>query len=331
LNISIAMCTYNGGRFLEAQLGSIREQTKPPLELIICDDGSSDSTAAIVERFAATVFFPVRFHRNPVNLGSTKNFEQAMRWCRGEAIALCDQDDIWTPDKLAVLAAVLDNQPGVAGVFSNANLIDEENKPLPGDLWSRVGFTRARQQRFSLQDAPAMLIHSDIVTGATFLFRSAWLPSLLPIPAEWVHDGWIALLLASMDTLRALPACPMSYRIHAAQQVGAPQVAWYEHLATRAEMALISHRKNAQRLELITTKMEQLAASDEPFRSQVFLSSLHELRRKLRFVQRRAHLFDKSRFRRIPAALLLLPGYTRYEKGLMSLLRDLTHRLESEQ
>jgi hypothetical protein len=331
LDISIAMCTYNGGRFLEAQLASIGEQTEPPLELIICDDGSSDSTAGIVERFAATASFPVSFHRNPVNLGSTRNFERAMQRCRGEAIALCDQDDIWAPDKLAILAAFLDDQPAVAGVFSNAHLIDEETNILCGDLWSRVGFTPARQQRFNLQGAPAVLIHSDVVTGATFLFRSVWLPHLLPIPAEWVHDGWIALLLASLAKLQALPARPMSYRIHAAQQIGASQAAWHQHLSTRAEAAFEAHRRNAHRLQLITAKMEQLAAADEPVRSQVFLSSLHELRRKLRFLQRRAHLFEQSRFRRIPAALLLLPGYTRYEKGLMSLLRDMTHRLESQQ
>lgn len=330
MDISVAMCTYNGGRFLEAQLNSIREQTRLPHELIICDDGSSDATAAIVERFAATVSFSVRFHRNPVNLGSTKNFEQAIQWCRGEIIALCDQDDIWTPDKLAVLSAVLDEQPGVAGVFSNASLIDEKNMPLPGDLWSRLGFTPSRQRRFNPQGAPAVLIHSDVVTGATLLFRSSWLPSLLPIPTEWVHDGWIALLLASMAELRAIPACAMSYRIHDAQQVGAPQVAWHQHLSTRAELAREAHRRNAHRLQLITTKMEQLAATNEPTRSQIFLSSLHELRRKLRFVKGRAHLLDQTRFRRIPAALLLISGYTRYEKGLMSLFRDLTHSLESQ-
>ena len=325
LDISIAMCTYNGGRFLEAQLSSIREQTKPPLEVVICDDGSSDNTAAIIESFAATVPYPVRFYRNPVNLGSTKNFEQAMQCCRGEAIALCDQDDIWAPDKLAAFATILASKPEVAGVFSNALLIDEENTLTPGNLWARVGFTSSRQQRFAGGDAPAVLIHSDVDTGATLVFRSAWLPRLLPIPAEWVHDGWIALLLASMARLEAVPVCLMSYRIHPEQQVGAVQVAWHEHLSTVAETALQGHRRHANRLQLMVTKMEQLATGDESVCSQVFLESLHELRRRLRFVQRRAHLLDLSRLSRMPAALLLLPGYIQYEKGLMSFLRDLTH------
>ena len=102
--ISVAMCTYNGEKYLREQLESIALQTRLPAELVICDDRSTDSTSEIIRNFADSAPFPVRFNLNPVNLGGatkgiTKNFEQASRLCTGDLIAFCDQDDVWLPKK----------------------------------------------------------------------------------------------------------------------------------------------------------------------------------------------------------------------------------------
>lgn len=326
MKISIALCTYNGGRHILAQLDSIGTQTLLPAELVIFDDGSSDETAAIVENFAQGVSFPVKFFRNATNLGSTRNFEQAMQQCQGEIIALCDQDDLWAPEKLARLMAVLKAEPAIAGVFSNAHLIDDAGNVLPEDLWHRQDFTFARQRQFNRSSAILQLIRRDTVTGATLIFRSSYLPWLLPIPAGWVHDGWIALQLAIMAELRALPICPMSYRLHAAQQVGAVQVALHSHLSTPVEKARGFHRANATRWKDLLDRMEKLAALPG-MKLKPASFALAELRRKVHFVQGRATLLDNSRLRRVLPALCLLPGYLRYEKGVLSLLRDLMHRV----
>lgn len=324
MKISIALCTYNGARHLPAQLDSIRKQTRLPAELVISDDGSSDGTIALIEQFARVAPFPVQLFRNAKNLGSTKNFEQTMWLCKGEVIVLCDQDDIWEPGKLARLSSVLEREPTVAGVFSNANLIQDDGGTLSGDLWQRFGFTSARQRSFDQRHAALQLIRRDTVTGATLAFRSSWLPKLMPIPATWVHDGWIALLLASMAELRALPDCPMSYRLHAAQQVGAAQVALSSHLSTPVEKARSFHHANAIRWQAMLERMEELSASPSPeFRPFPFV--LSDLRRKVTFVQQRARLLDRAQSRRILPALRLLPAYLRYEKGIFSLLRDLAH------
>ena len=93
--LSVAMCTYNGSRHLSEQLESIGTQTRLPDELVICDDCSSDDTIRIIERFSASAPFAVRLEINTQNLGSTKNFEKAIRLCQGDLIALADQDDVW--------------------------------------------------------------------------------------------------------------------------------------------------------------------------------------------------------------------------------------------
>ena len=77
-------------------------------------------------------------------------------------------------------------------------------------LWERLGFTAQRQRKFNRDTAPEQLLIRDAVTGATLLFRASYVPLLVPIPVEWVHDGWIALLLASMAEIQPLAALPMT-------------------------------------------------------------------------------------------------------------------------
>lgn len=93
LSLSIALASYNGKSYIREQLDSIARQTRLPDELIISDDASADSTEDIVFGFAQNAPFPVRFQRNNVRFGSTRNFGSAIRACNGDIIFLCDQDD----------------------------------------------------------------------------------------------------------------------------------------------------------------------------------------------------------------------------------------------
>ncbi|HEY2971172.1 MAG TPA: glycosyltransferase, partial [Pyrinomonadaceae bacterium] len=111
MKISVAMCTYNGAPYLREQLNSIAAQTRPPDELVVCDDVSADLTCEIVTSFAASVHFPVRLYVNEQNLGSTKNFERAIGLCEGDIIARSDQDDVWLPEKLRRIEDCLQRNP----------------------------------------------------------------------------------------------------------------------------------------------------------------------------------------------------------------------------
>lgn len=125
MRISVAMATYDGAAFIEAQLQSLAAQDLPPFELVVCDDGSSDATPELVEAFAARAPFPVRLHRNPANLGFAANFLRAASLCKGDWIAFCDQDDVWLPNRLSDVQRGLERNPGVALVVQNAYLCDE--------------------------------------------------------------------------------------------------------------------------------------------------------------------------------------------------------------
>src|SRR2546423_1214622 len=142
------MCAYNGAAYLPAQLASIAAQTRLPDELVICDDRSTDATQELLNDFAARAPIPVRVYTNERNLGSRKNFARAIELCAGDLVALCDQDDVWHTDKLRRMEAALAAQPEVGLVFTNAEIVDDETRPLGYQLWDCVHFTPAKQRLF---------------------------------------------------------------------------------------------------------------------------------------------------------------------------------------
>jgi glycosyltransferase involved in cell wall biosynthesis len=142
--ISIPLCTYNGERFLPQQLASIVQQTRLPDELIVCDDGSSDQTVRITRDFAASASFPVRISKND-NLGFVANFERAIRLCGGDRITLCDQDDIWYPNRFERTEQEFNAHPEVGLVFSDGDLIDDQDRLQATRLWPRFSFAGKRK------------------------------------------------------------------------------------------------------------------------------------------------------------------------------------------
>ena len=210
LTVSVALCTYQGERFLCEQLASLLAQKRQPDELVICDDGSVDETLPLLRRFAAAAPFPVEVHANPVTLGVTENSGQAIARCRGELIALCDQDDVWKPEKLARVAQCFADDPALDALFSDTELIDTEGRPLGRRLWQEIAFNTREQALVETGRAIEVLADRFLATGAALVFRRRLLPAILPMPAaaarprELLHDGWIALIAAATGKLRGL-------------------------------------------------------------------------------------------------------------------------------
>ena len=216
------MGTFNAERYLPELLQSINQQWLQPTEVVACDDGSTDGTLTLLREFSRNSQFPVRIYTNPTNLRTTKNFEKAISLCRGEFVALCDQDDIWYPDKLGTLVEELRSNPDAGGIFSDADLIDESSEKMGERLWERALFKRTRSSG-SLLDS-RRLLRANVVTGATLMFRSCASNMFLPIPPSWMHDGWIAWMLTVQSKLIACNQTLIGYRIHASQQIGMPSL-----------------------------------------------------------------------------------------------------------
>lgn len=236
LGLSIAMCTYNGARYLREQLQSFAIQDRQPDELVIFDDGSTDETLEIVAAFARTSPIRVRVYTNKHTLGSTKNFECAIATCEGDVIVLADQDDVWYEDKLSLIEQEFVRDPDIGMVFSDAQVVDDELNPLAYRLWEAVGFDRNAQQRFR-KNPHAVLLQRSIVTGATMAFRGTYKSVILPIapaaPNSWIHDAWISLVIASSAPVNYIPKPLISYRQHSRNQIGARKISFLKDIRKR--------------------------------------------------------------------------------------------------
>lgn len=200
--VSIAVCTYNGERFLEEQLDSLIEQTYRPMEIIVVDDGSIDRTPDILADYEKKHdIFNVYF--NEVNLGYCKNFEKALGLCSGKYIALCDQDDIWRPEKIATFVHEIG---GRSLIYSTPSYIDQTGTPAN---IQRPVFAQP------VGRCPLGLIFSFPITGHLSMVTREVLDHALPFPATITqHDYWLPLVAATLNGLKPIDQVLSYYRIH---------------------------------------------------------------------------------------------------------------------
>jgi len=221
--ISVALCTYNGEKYLQHQLESIKNQTLGIQELIVCDDGSKDQTISILEDFKKQVNFPIEIHVNSSNLGSSKNFEKCIQLCSGDFVFLCDQDDWWYEEKVERQIGFFNSHPEIDAVFSNAVIVDQKGIPKGNTSFDRVEFYPEMQAKWNLGHAFDMLLKGYVVTGATLAIRKKICTEVFPVPdiiPELIHDGWIGLYLARQQKIGFISDPLIQYREHTSQQVG---------------------------------------------------------------------------------------------------------------
>lgn len=222
MKISVALCTYNGERYIREQLDSILEQSHSVDEIVVCDDVSQDSTIKILEEYDRQHPGVFKIYRNNANLRSNKNFEKAVKLCTGDYIFFSDQDDIWRKDKVQKILETFKENPSAEGVFSNAGLIDGEGRQLANaSLWHMVRFYEDTYEKpvdlFKIVERTG-----NVVTGATLCIRREVLDFALPFPKskDLYHDEWMTFLLSKKKTLFYTTEKLISYRLHGNQQVG---------------------------------------------------------------------------------------------------------------
>ena len=216
--VSVAMATYNGARFLDAQLRSLAEQTQKPAELIICDDGSSDETLQIAAAFAATAPFPVHIHRNEQRLGFRANFMRAASLCQSELIAFSDQDDIWEPRKIEVCACRFQD-PEVLLAFHDALVIDSNGSEI--GVFSRAA-PRATNPPLSLDPWLFGLGFTTVLRKDLLVLNELWRNSIdhFFLEEPMSHDQWFFFLASVLGRIAYIGENLARYRQHDANLYG---------------------------------------------------------------------------------------------------------------
>jgi glycosyltransferase involved in cell wall biosynthesis len=317
VTISVALTTCNGCPYIGAQLESMAQQTRPPDEIVIGDDQSSDDTARVVEKFASRHGIPTYWQRNGTRLGSSRNFEHVVARCRGDIVVFADQDDVWVPRKLDRIEEALAADPGATYVFSDGLLIDESGALLPGTLFQAAPFDATERAAFRNGGALDVLIKHNVVTGATLAVRRSALLRLVPFVPGWVHDYYLALGLAVLGRGIVLDECLIHYRRHSRQQIGLASRRWKALVALARLQDAAQSRQAAEGFEDLRDRLLALGVNPQ-------LTFLDELSGKARFLMRRAEM--RARPTRAPLMMwqgFREGGYQRYALGWRQAVVDL--------
>ena len=318
---SIAMATYNGAEYLQAQLQSFIDQTRQPDELIITDDCSTDETEAIVRDFAQTAPFKVLFSRNEQNLGYCGNFNAALMKTTGDLVFLSDQDDVWFPEKIEHMVSVAERNPDALVLMNDAALTD-------GEL-NEVGLTKLGQIR------SAGISMDGFVMGCCCGIQRDLLDLCMPIPAGFKgHDNWIVWLAEGLGGKIVDDKVLQYYRRHESNE--SQFIANRTTKVTRTQ-AIFNSVKNVFQKDAATKARDQvdqlnifangvqsvIEKSPGKYHEQLAVLKEHTIQ-KMDTAKRRIKVRDNWLVPRVIASFkLLLHGGYQNTSGFKAILRDI--------
>ena len=221
--IFIVLATYNGARFLPAQLTSIQAQSITSWTLLVRDDGSTDGTLALLKTAVHDDARIELVDDQSGTLGASGNFGRlaSIAYERGaDRLFFADQDDVWRADKLARLLSAIDERERSTSpkcpvlAYSDLRLIDDTGGEIA------ASFMQFQRIRHEPDDPLRMLVVQNFVTGCATAINRALLALALPIPeAVPMHDWWCAVVAAAAGVLTFVPETTIAYRRHGSNTV----------------------------------------------------------------------------------------------------------------
>jgi len=321
MRISIAMATYNGARYLKAQLQSFTDQTRHPDELIITDDCSTDETETIVRDFAQTAPFKVLFSRNEQNLGYCGNFNAALMKTTGGLVFLSDQDDVWFPEKIEHMVSVAERNPDALVLMNDAALTD-------GEL-NEVGLTKIGQIR------SAGISMDGFVMGCCCGIRRELLDLCMPIPAGFKgHDNWIVWLAEGLGGKTVEDKVLQYYRRHETNEsqfianrttkVTRTQAIFHSLKNVFQKDAATKARDQVEQLNIFVNGIQSvIEKSPGKYHEQLAVLKEHTIQ-KMDTTKRRIKVRDNWLVPRVIATFkLLMHGGYQNTSGFKAVLRDI--------
>lgn len=253
--ISIALCTYNGEEFLEELMDSLLAQSYKNIEIVIVDDCSTDRTISIINNYALS-------HNNIVlvineeNLGYNKNFEKALKVCKGDFLAPCDQDDIWHQDKLKLQVEMIGTNELI---YHDSEFIDFAGNSMNLKISDKFNFYKG--------NSPEPFLFMNCVSGHSILMKSSLLKDVLPFPQGFHYDQWIAFIATNKGSIDFVDLCLVKYRQHrknstdilALRTKKTSKEVKIENLKQESEWLKICANHSSEANSVLMTKLYQLS------------------------------------------------------------------------
>jgi glycosyltransferase involved in cell wall biosynthesis len=226
-SLTVVLGTHDGVYWLPDLLASLARQTLAPARLSILDDASTDGTWELVRDSAVPGCQTVAGHQE-ANEGVVQTFERLLSMVDTEYFALCDQDDVWLPDKLEKSVSLLESS-GADLVYTDLKVVDENLSELAPSMWRLSSIVPVAGR------ALVSLILKNSVTGCTVVGRTSMLRKALPFSSGIpMHDWWLGLVAACGNGVAPLCEATVLYRQHGNNEVGAARFG-YRGLRSRLE------------------------------------------------------------------------------------------------
>lgn len=231
VTVSVAMCTYNGERYIKEQLNSILRQTYHIDEIVVVDDCSQDNTLSILNEYASN-YPAIKVLRNVVNKGFMYSFQRAIWSTNYDFVALSDQDDIWADNHIEVLIKAIGDRVLAVG---NSLLVDAEGHSMNTTIYD------VRDNLYipssDVDKAYRIVYSKNPYSGCNMVVQRQWLLSILPFPEDapfqLYHDIYISMFACLTGGMAVTKDVVNLYRQHPNQVTRNVKIPIYKELCCR--------------------------------------------------------------------------------------------------
>ena len=310
--IAIVLATYNGEKYIKAQIDSLLAQTFQDWHLIIRDDGSNDSTVEIIRDYIARHSNKITYiEYDRMNLGTSMNFSKLVEHAQSDYIMFCDQDDVWLPRKIELTYLKMSELEKEYGrglpllVHGDLIVTNEDLTVISNSFWNYRKLDPKKGKTLN-----SALVY-NVVTGCTMMINNAMRDLALPIPKEAnMYDWWLALVATVFGRIDYITEPTILYRQHGRNVIGASKWDLNERLIKAAMYSEAQEFRD--NLAVLITKTSDF------FRLKKFKNSLSMSQNQaLYFLERYYDKLNETDTRTVKAFATLASHNCLYKKILL--------------
>lgn len=255
--VDILLATYQGADYLDQLLESIFTQTYPHFHLIIRDDGSTDKTMQIIQKWAEAYPHQCTLVPTGNRRGIIGNFSELMQRSYGSYAMFADQDDYWLPQKIEFSLDLLKGMERQFGshlplaVHTDLKVVDRNLDEISPSFWKYAHLDPSYHQL-------NRLLPQNVVTGCTLLMNRSLVELASPIPSTAaMHDWWVALVSACFGHIDFLDTPTILYRQHSGNDTGAQRYSLYSIFKQRNLFKKRGMEKSYRQAQAFYSRYEQ--------------------------------------------------------------------------
>jgi len=270
--LDILMSTYNGQKYIKNQIESIIAQNHDNWLLIVRDDGSCDQTCELLNNFSSADKRILVTPSQNKNIGVVQSYLQLLQHSSSPYFMFADQDDLWLPEKINLTLHALTNQHTDTSlprlVYSDLQVVDSDLRVIHPSF---LKYQRLKPAKFASFRRELL---QNIVTGCTLGGNAALREKALQVmtgrtESVIMHDWWLALVAFYFGTVSYMPAAPILYRQHGANQLGAKGSGFKRYAAMLQDSSTLDraigylHKVSRQNRLFLDTYESELAPDDK--------------------------------------------------------------------